>query len=97
MFVKNQNLSGRGWFGWETNNVFCGALCCPVSQVCVTPVLTLVKKLCPMPCLCHLLVPMSFCRDCGFVVRLAVFINQSLPCVTPSFSVLSSYAFIRVY
>ncbi len=49
---------------------FCVALCCPVSIVCATPVsFNSCLKLCPVPCLCHLLVPMSFCLDFGFAVH----------------------------
>ncbi len=48
--------------------------CVVQCQVCATPVSF---KLCPVPCLCPL--PMSFCLDCGFVVRLAIFVNQFVP------------------
>ncbi len=41
---------------------------------------------------------MSFCLDCGFVVRLPVLVNQSVPVLlSPSCSVLSSYTFFRVH
>ncbi len=67
-------------FGRETNNVFCVALCCPLYQVCATPVsFNSYLKLCPVPCLCHLLVPMSCSLGCGFFVRLAVCANHSVP------------------
>ncbi len=54
--------------------------CVVQCQVCATPVsFSSCPKLCPVPCLCHLLVPMSVCLDYGFVVHLAVFVNQSIP------------------
>ncbi len=54
-------------------------VCVVQCQVCATPVsFNSCIKLCPVPCLCHLLVPM-FCLVRGFVVRLVVLVNKSVP------------------
>ncbi len=83
-----------GWFGRETNNVFCVALCYPVSQVCATPVSF---NSCLNSVQCRVFVICWFpCCSVLIVALLCVWPSLSTS-LSPCYSVLSCIVLICIH